>query len=239
MIRFVAERVGQNGNGIFRPIEMLGQNCRLVEINLFRADRAKPQRLVVMGDCGIKLAIAPQEVGEVEPVVRNLNRARGDQGAKCIYRPLYIARHQELHGFILKKHDWKQGDSKSRNRLICTGHMGASLLTRYRGAYHAMIQMGTIVMPRIPITLVAFAILSPAPLYAKPPATQSPSDGKLDRKDPNYIRCVSQVETGSLVKKKRICRTNAEWSKSDGAAHDEADDILSRTRQGFNPNGGG
>ncbi|MCA1661563.1 MAG: hypothetical protein LC648_05170 [Novosphingobium sp.] len=36
----------------------------------------------------------------------------------------------------------------------------------------------------------------------------------LERGDPAYIRCEKILETGSLVKKHTVCRTNAEWRKT-------------------------
>lgn len=89
------------------------------------------------------------------------------------------------------------------------------------------------------VFILPVALLS-TPLLAEQPqgATQPPA-AKLDRKDPNFVRCVSQVETGSLVKKRKICRTNAEWSKIDAAGNQDAEDLLSRTRQGFDPRGNG
>ncbi|WP_226016197.1 hypothetical protein [Novosphingobium sp. FKTRR1] len=58
----------------------------------------------------------------------------------------------------------------------------------------------------------------------------------LDRKDPNYIRCVREDETGSLVKKSVSCRTNAQWDASfkDGNqnAHDTYEAMRAKTMNG-------
>ena len=93
-------------------------------------------------------------------------------------------------------------------------------------------------MNRLQYVLAMGRVLLPTPLLAQTAATGS-TGAKLDRKDPNYVRCVSQVETGSLVKKRRICHTNAEWSQIDAAGSRDAEDIQGRTRQGFDPNGAG
>ncbi|WP_226016198.1 hypothetical protein [Novosphingobium sp. FKTRR1] len=63
-----------------------------------------------------------------------------------------------------------------------------------------------------------------APVAAAPaadfdPRRMKPSEirthnASLDRKDPNFIRCVAQEETGSLVRKSVSCRTNAQWASS-------------------------
>lgn len=46
------------------------------------------------------------------------------------------------------------------------------------------------------------------------PAEIRAHNAALDRKDPNYIRCVVQEETGSLVRKNVSCRTNKQWAMS-------------------------
>ncbi|RVT92744.1 hypothetical protein [Sphingomonas crocodyli] len=51
-----------------------------------------------------------------------------------------------------------------------------------------------------------------------------------DRKSPDYVRCVSQAETGSLVKKRKTCRTNAEWDKIEAAQQNDASDLVERSR---------
>ena len=48
----------------------------------------------------------------------------------------------------------------------------------------------------------------------------------LDRAHPAYIRCVRTLETGSLVKKRSTCRTNAEWTRTDEVGNDDARDIV-------------
>lgn len=89
------------------------------------------------------------------------------------------------------------------------------------------------------ILVLPFALL-PMALHAQAIDKPTPATAaKLDRRDPNFMRCVRLTETGSLVRAKKICHTNAEWSKLDAAAAADADDLVSRTRQGFNPNPGG
>ncbi len=57
---------------------------------------------------------------------------------------------------------------------------------------------------------------------------------KLDPKDPNYVRCRKLSVTGSLVKKERICKTNAEWARANEEAQRNADDLITRNRTGTN-----
>ncbi|MBJ7443723.1 MAG: hypothetical protein JHD32_05285 [Sphingobium sp.] len=59
----------------------------------------------------------------------------------------------------------------------------------------------------------------------------------LDKNDPNAVRCKRFQVTGSLVKKERICKTNAEWRAITEQQNRDADDIITRSRSGMNPNG--
>ncbi|WP_130754660.1 hypothetical protein [Sphingobium xenophagum] len=59
----------------------------------------------------------------------------------------------------------------------------------------------------------------------------------LDKNDPNAVRCKRFQVTGSLVKKERICKTNAEWRAISEQQNRDADDIITRSRAGMNPNG--
>jgi len=59
----------------------------------------------------------------------------------------------------------------------------------------------------------------------------------VDKAAPDYVRCVKILETGSLVKKTKICRTNAEWRRSADDGRKNADDIIMHNRGGVNTNG--
>lgn len=59
----------------------------------------------------------------------------------------------------------------------------------------------------------------------------------LDKNDPNAVRCKRFQVTGSLVKKERVCKTNAEWRAITEQQNRDADDIITRSRSGMNPNG--
>lgn len=60
---------------------------------------------------------------------------------------------------------------------------------------------------------------------------------KLDRNDPNATRCKRLAVTGSLVRKERVCKTNAEWRAMSEQQNRDADDLITRSRAGMNPNG--
>ena len=85
--------------------------------------------------------------------------------------------------------------------------------------------------------VVAFATVGTvlaAPVLAKETYVNPAPTEKLDPKDPNYMRCRKIQVTGSLVKKDRICKTNAEWAKAGEDAQKNADDLIGRNRTGTN-----
>ena len=47
-------------------------------------------------------------------------------------------------------------------------------------------------------------------------------NAKLDRDDPAYVRCMRSEDTGSLVRKRTSCRTNAEWRRVQEIGNDDA-----------------
>lgn len=68
-------------------------------------------------------------------------------------------------------------------------------------------------------------------LQAEPdPKTMSASqirehNSKLDRKHPDFIRCVKSASIGTLVARNVSCRTNRQWAIADRVGNDEARDI--------------
>lgn len=87
---------------------------------------------------------------------------------------------------------------------------------------------------RIGQIMIGLSIL-PAPAYL-PAQTPQPA-AKLDRNDPGAIRCRRLDVTGSLVRKERVCKTNAEWRAISEQQNRDADDMITRSRAGMNPNG--
>ena len=90
------------------------------------------------------------------------------------------------------------------------------------------------------IISVVAALMLAGPVLAQESAPADPAAapaGKPDRRDPGAMRCRSVSEIGSLVKKQRICKTNAEWTRSREQQQRDADDLITRTRTGMNPNG--
>lgn len=72
-------------------------------------------------------------------------------------------------------------------------------------------------------------------VIALPAMAEEPS--KLDRNDPNATRCKRIAVTGSLIRKERICKTNAEWRAISEQQNRDADDLITRSRAGMNPSG--
>lgn len=63
-------------------------------------------------------------------------------------------------------------------------------------------------------------------------------NAQLASTDPNYIRCKQELETGSLVKKRASCRTNAQWQAAwavgNQDARDTAEAMQSKASSGSN-----
>jgi hypothetical protein len=81
------------------------------------------------------------------------------------------------------------------------------------------------------IAAIVLMLNSAAPAVAEPeyiegPVKMTPAqirdyNSHLSRDHPNYIRCERVEETGSLVRKKKVCRTNQEWARiEDGGNRD-------------------
>ena len=84
-----------------------------------------------------------------------------------------------------------------------------------------------------PLLTAALLVVAFAPLASVSAAPETTAE-KLDPKDPNYVRCRKIQVTGSLVKKERICRTNAEWARASEDAQKNAEDLIGRNRTGTN-----
>ena len=51
------------------------------------------------------------------------------------------------------------------------------------------------------------------------------NNAPLDPQDPEYVRCRRTLQTGSLVKKTKLCHTNREWKIAAENGNREARDI--------------
>ena len=92
--------------------------------------------------------------------------------------------------------------------------------------------------------LSAILILTAAPVQAAPPALitgpikmkQSEIrdyNSRLSSDHPNYIRCAREAETGSLVRAKKVCRTNEEWSRLEKEGNNAAREAVESLQKGF------
>jgi hypothetical protein len=84
------------------------------------------------------------------------------------------------------------------------------------------------------LSALALLALPVGPALAGETAQAAEPAAKLDPKDPNYVRCRKLSVTGSLVKKERVCKTNAEWARANEDAQRNADDLITRNRVGTN-----
>ena len=84
------------------------------------------------------------------------------------------------------------------------------------------------------LPLLALVLAAPPAVAADVAAAPT---AKLDPKDPDAIRCRRLEVTGSLVKKEKICKTNAEWKEIAEQQRKEGTDLIERSRAGMNPNG--
>lgn len=85
------------------------------------------------------------------------------------------------------------------------------------------------------MTISAFLLLTAAPVAAvtipePQPAEMTASQIRehnktLDRTHPYYIKCVREADTGSLVARKPICRTNERWSLLEKATRASTDQM--------------
>lgn len=84
--------------------------------------------------------------------------------------------------------------------------------------------------------LLAIASVEPVADIPEPhPSMMSKSEirdhnAKLDRTHRFYIRCVKAPDTGSLVARKAVCRTNDQWAAVEAAGRAQARDVVDDAR---------
>ena len=84
--------------------------------------------------------------------------------------------------------------------------------------------------------LLAMASVEPVAAIPEPrPSMMSKSqirdhNAKLDRTHRFYIRCVKAPDTGSLVARKAVCRTNDQWAAVEAAGRNQARDMADDAR---------
>jgi hypothetical protein len=87
-----------------------------------------------------------------------------------------------------------------------------------------------------PVLLVLGLALAATPALSQERAPDTPApSAKLDPRDPNYVRCKKVDVIGSLVKKERICKTNAQWAAIRDQQTKEADEFIRNSRAGNIP----
>ncbi len=75
-------------------------------------------------------------------------------------------------------------------------------------------------------------VFASQPTSANPTATAQAPTQILDKKHPDFVRCKTFNEIGSLVRKIKACRTNAEWKKINEAGNQTARGVVEAGRPG-------
>lgn len=97
----------------------------------------------------------------------------------------------------------------------------------------------------VSIAALSLVLVTPAMAAAdgqppsRSPSGMSPAEIKthnasLESSDPNYIKCRKSEVMGSLVKKQRICRTNAQWKEAAALGNEGTREMV----EGFARSGG-
>lgn len=68
-------------------------------------------------------------------------------------------------------------------------------------------------MMRFALAMFATAALAVSPAHAEKPASEAPKQ-EAGKKGSDRMICRTEDEIGSLVKKKKICLTAAQWSEA-------------------------
>lgn len=80
-------------------------------------------------------------------------------------------------------------------------------------------------------------VLVPSLAAASTQQSTTPTQGaKLDRNDPNYVRCKRSAPIGSLIKSVKLCKTNAEWAAITEQQQKDARLLQERNRTGSTTN---
>jgi len=82
----------------------------------------------------------------------------------------------------------------------------------------------------IALSVLAMAVPAAA-VHGQATPQMSPSEVKahnagIESSDPNYIKCRKADVMGSLVKKQRICRTNAQWKEASALGNEGTRDMV-------------
>lgn len=92
-------------------------------------------------------------------------------------------------------------------------------------------------------TVVALLLTGSAPVAIAPPVTTGPTkmtaaeireyNSHLAREHPNFIRCARVEETGSLVRRRPVCRTNEEWRRIEDGGNRDAREAVEGLQKGW------
>jgi len=101
--------------------------------------------------------------------------------------------------------------------------------------------MRSVIIAALPLALICSPVHAANPTERTPP-DRAPSlmtsneiaafNQSLANSHPYFIKCRRLEETGSLVKKTRVCRTNVEWEISSSNGNQNARDTVEVMKKG-------
>lgn len=85
------------------------------------------------------------------------------------------------------------------------------------------------------VSLVSGLCMSPNLVFAKDTSEPKAESTKLvsekvDKTDPDYVKCRVEPVTGSVARKRRICLTNRQWQAAAQEGNRVADDLITNMR---------
>lgn len=83
-----------------------------------------------------------------------------------------------------------------------------------------------------PAAAAAPVVVTTGPVKMKPSEIRA-YNSAYPRTHPNYIRCQRVEETGSLVRKSSVCRTNEEWDRIEAIGNREAREATENLQRGW------
>ena len=104
--------------------------------------------------------------------------------------------------------------------------------------------MRSVIIAALPLALICSPVSAANPQERTPPdrapslmtSTEIAAFNKgLEKSHPYYIKCRRLEETGSLVKKARVCRTNEQWKVASANGNENArDTVAAMSKAGVN-----
>lgn len=87
---------------------------------------------------------------------------------------------------------------------------------------------------RIAAIALLACLAAPVAAQDKPEVPVAPE--VTDKSSPDYMRCRRIAATGSLARKEKVCKSNAEWERIAKAGNDSSREALERSQSLTNVN---